>query len=1100
MADYAAVFAKEEVDLTVLPDLTDDDLRKLGIPLGHRKKLLKAIATLNARDKPDGADPDLAVVDSMPERRQLTVMFCDLVGSTTLSERFDPEDLREIIVAYQRCCEQVIQRFDGYVARYMGDGLLVYFGFPRAHEDDAARALRAGLEIVAAVGALQLRPELVLRTRVGIATGEVVVGDLIGEGMARESAVIGSTPHLAARLQSLAEPDSVVIAASTRRLTERLFDHVVDLGRHPLEGFEQPVQAWRVVADRRIESRGESVHATRLIGRERELDVLRSCWRKAETGEGRVVMITGEPGIGKSRLFQVLRRELTDRPHALLRYYGVRHFRNSALRPVIDQLERAARLNAGDSPAGKLDKLEAMLARAVDDVQRVAPLFAALLSLPTEGRYPPPPTDARQLKERITAALLEQLNGLATRQPVLMLFEDLHWIDPTTLELLQRTVERVRSLPMLLVLTHRPEFSPPWSALPHFDTLQLDRLPRNKIVEMLYALTGGKALPKPVLEQLVTRTDGVPLFIEELTTNVLEAGFLRDAGDRYALDAPLPALAVPDTLQDALMGRLDRLGAAKKIAQAGAVIGRMFSAELLAAVVPFSDRSLRDGLERLLAAELILRRETASETLYVFKHALIQDTAYNSLLRDTRKALHAGVARALEAWFPETVATHPELLARHYTRAGRIEQAIPYWLRAGRRAAELSANPDALAHLDTGLTLLRKLPPSPEQRHRELDMEVLRAGALRATKGIAAPETGHAYERVQQLCHELDETRALWPTLNGLYSYHLVRAEYGQALDTARQLLARARARAEIDHAMIGHRAVGATLLHMGRIRPARRYLEQALESYDPARHGALASVYGTDHAAITTSFLAMSYWLLGRPDRAVAIQENALQHARELGHAHSIAQVLTHLCLIRLLRRDYAIARRTARQLLAFTEEHSLLSMAVTARLWLQWVDAISAPDTASVRRLQQAARDWWATGAGNYRPLLLTVIAEIQGRVESPAAGLDVLAEAEDWMQRNGECWAAAELYRVRGVLSAAEPATAEAYLNRALATTRARGAVMWGLRAAVDLAGLRRDQGRRDEARELLVSALDRVADGAASVDVATARALLARLATD
>jgi class 3 adenylate cyclase len=624
------------------------------------------------------------------ERRQLTVMFCDLVNSTVLSARLDPEDMGDVLRVYHDGCAKIVARFEGFVAKYMGDGVLVYFGYPHAHEDDAERAVRAGLALVEAIGAtvLPLPGELKLQLRVGIATGLVVVGDLIGSGAAQEEAVVGETPNLAARLQGLAAPNAVVIGADTRRLTGGLFEYR-DLGAATLKGFADPVQAWQVVGPSAIESRFEALHATStttpLIGRDEELDLLMRRWQHAKRGDGRVVLLSGEPGIGKSRVTEAIEERLSGEPHIRLRFFCSPHHADTALHPIVSQLEHAAGFERDDNVERRLGKLEAILAPSTKDTKQATALLADLLSIGGD-RYPPPNLNPQRRKEETLEALFAQAAGLTAHRPVLMVFEDVHWIDPISLELLELMVERVSSLRVLLIMTFRPEFQSPWTGDAHVTTLALNRLGRQHGAELVKCLTGNKHLPSAILDQITAHADGVPLFVEELTKAVLESGLLRDAGDQYVLTGPVPPLAIPTTLHASLMARLDRLAPIREVSQIGAAIGREFSYELLAALVPLPESTLQEAVERLVRSELVFCRGRPPNATYTFKHALIRDAAYATLLRSRRQELHARIAQVLEDQFPDTVELHPEILAHHWSQAGLVEKAAFYagrtWLHA----------------------------------------------------------------------------------------------------------------------------------------------------------------------------------------------------------------------------------------------------------------------------------------------------------------------------------------------------------------------------------------------------------------------------------
>ena len=742
---YVPAFLENRIEADILPSLTVEDLKDLGVTVvGDRRRLLDAIAALGAGVPPAAtpvAAPD-TLAPAEAERRQLTVMFCDLVGSTALSTRFDPEDLRELIGDYHRAVADTVGRFDGFVAKYMGDGVLIYFGYPQAHEDDAERAVRAGLAVIEAVGRLPAREDL--RVRLGIATGLAVVGDLIGEGAAQERGVVGETPNLAARLQALAAPNTLVIGEATRRQVGGLFE-LADLGPQALAGFAEPQRAWQVLSESDMLSRFEALRSgeTPLVGREEEVELLLRRWEQAKSGEGRVVLISGEPGIGKSRLTAALSEHIGTEPHTRLRYFCSSHHQNSALYPVIVQLERAAGFERDDGPEAKLDKLETLLGPAAEigDVS----LLVELLSVPGGDRFAPLELSPQRKKERTFAALVRQLEGLARTQPVLMIFEDLHWIDPTSREFLDLVLARIDRLPVLLAATFRPEFQPPWVGQAHATVIALNRLGRGDGAVMVERLAGNAALlPPDVIAEIVERTDGVPLFVEEMTKAVLEAGAER--GGEIAASVPWAGLGVPATLQASLMARLDRLGpAAKGVAQIGAAIGREFSYELAASVGELAEERLQDTLQRLVDAGLVFQRGTPPEAAYLFKHALVQDTAYSTLLRGPRRQLHARIAEALTAHYPELMDSQPELFAQHYAEAGLVEKSAAYWGKAGHRSAARSAMAEAAAQFRKGLDQLALLPDTPARQRQELEFWSALGAVLRSLKGYRRAGTGPCF-------------------------------------------------------------------------------------------------------------------------------------------------------------------------------------------------------------------------------------------------------------------------------------------------------------------------------------------------------------------
>ena len=769
---YEAAFRNNEIDWEALPKLTAEDLRDLGVVLGtHRQRLLDAIISL--RSEAPAADivavsPDTSA-QTDAERRQLTVMFCDLVGSTELSARIDPEDLREIIGAYHRTVAEVVSEFDGFVSRYMGDGVLIYFGYPQAHEDDAERAVRAGLRAIEAVSLINTK-SVMLQTRVGIATGLVVVGDLIGHGAAEERSVVGETPNLAARLQTLAEPNTVVIAAGTRRLVGDLFEYR-DLGAIKVRGIAGAVPAWQVLRPSVVVSRFEALRGSTLsplVGREEEIELLLRRWARAKAGDGQIVLVSGEAGLGKSRIVAALQERLRAEPLIQLRHFCSPYYQDSPLYPSIDQLRRAAGFEPDDPPASKLRKLENVLSHAAPLDEDVA-LLADLLSLPVSERYPLPSGTPQRKKERTLEALMRQLEGLARQQPVLMVLEDAHWIDPTSRELLDLRVERVRSLPVLLIVTFRPEFQPPWVGQPQVTMIALNRLDRRDRTALVVQTAGNKALPSEVVAQIAEHTDGVPLFIEELTKSVLESGLLREEGDRYMLDGAMPSLAIPTSLHASLLARLDRLAPVRLVAQIGAAVGREFSYALLRTVSRLPDHELRAALDRLVTSGLVFQRGAPPEAVYTFKHALVQDAAHSSLLRSTRQQLHAQIAEALETHSPELMDSQPELLAQHYAEAALVEKSVTCWSKAGQRSVARAAVAEAAAQFQKGLDQLARLPDSPERQRRELEFYSSLSATLRAVKGQGAPETGHAYARA----------RELWERLGSPFEF--IQIPYGQS-------------------------------------------------------------------------------------------------------------------------------------------------------------------------------------------------------------------------------------------------------------------------------------------------------------------------------
>src|SRR5215467_2579951 len=760
LSEYAERFAQERVEFGDLSELTDQDLQGLGIPLGPRRRILKTIREIGSGmpgATPPPAKPQLATPTAQPaakfepkvhdtaERRQLTIMFCDLVGSTALSTRLDPEDLRGVIGAHHRCCAELVERHGGFVAEFLGDGVLAYFGYPRADEHDPERAVRAGLALVEAVPKLATKAGAPLEVRVGIDTGLVVVGQLIGSGESQERGVVGETPNLAARLQAAAAPGTVVIGPATRRLLGSLFEYE-DLGRIEVKGFAAPVEACRVVRQSAVESRFEALRAatTPLVGRDEDIELLLRRWVQAKQGDGQVVLISGEPGIGKSRITEAVQERLSAEPHSRLRFFCSPHHQDSALYPIITHLEHTAGFRKNETNDDRLTKLETILAQATNDLDRAVPILADLLSIPTGDRYPPLNLTPQKRKERTLNALLGQIEGLGARQAVLMAFEDAHWIDPTSFEMLDLLVERASSLRVLLIVTFRPEFSAPWVGRSHVTTITLNRLPPRHRADMINSVIGGKALPKEIADQILQRTDGVPLFIEELTKAVIESGDLLEAGDRYEVAGPMTALAIPTSLHASLLARLDRLAPVRELAQIAASLGRQFSHVMITAIAGMPAEQVDDALEQLVNAGLIFRRGTPPDAEYTFKHALVQDAAYSTLLKARRRQIHARIVTKLEANFSEVVLTQPALLAQHCTEAGMTEQAIEYWLKAGQQSVARSAMTEGLVQLEKGLALASEVLDPAKRQKLELNLRITIGNALMSSKGLAAPEAGDA--------------------------------------------------------------------------------------------------------------------------------------------------------------------------------------------------------------------------------------------------------------------------------------------------------------------------------------------------------------------
>ncbi len=1100
---YTGVFAENDIDLEVLPYLSDQDLKELGLSLGHRRKLLAAVKGLAAaaREEERGAGSAAATPspDASAERRHLTVMFCDLVGSTAMSSGLDPEDMREVILAYQAVVTSEIERMKGHVAKFMGDGVLAYFGYPQAHEDDPERAVRCGLAIVVAVGGLANPSGKALAARIGIATGLVVVGDPIGEGESRERSVVGATPNLAARLQDLAKSGSVVVAPSTRRLLGDIFD-LADLGCHEIKGIVEPVRVWQVLGESRAESRFQALHGAALaplVGRDEELGLLLSRWRRAKEGEGQLVLLCGEAGIGKSRIAEALLERVAGEAHTRLRYYGSPYHTGSALHPVIRQLERAAALSAVDSSGEKLDKLERLLAQASSSAAAAAPLIAALLSIPAGDRYPRLDLTPQARKSKTFDALVEQMEGLAASQPVLMILEDAHWLDPTTSELFGLLIDRLQSLPVLLMVTFRPVFEPPWTShAANVTALTIGRLARDQAAEIVERIAAGKKLPTEVQERILVKTDGVPLFVEELTKAILESDLLLDAGDHYETTGPLPALAIPATLHDSLMSRIDRLGPVKEIAQIGAVIGREFTFELLAAVAPLGESGLQDALDQLVGWELVVRRGRPPETAYGFKHALVQNTAYQSLLKSKRQQLHARIAQVLEERFPETVESEPELLAYHYTGALLTERAIGYWDKAGELAMRRSANAEAVRHFSEALRLISALPDSAERARKELGVQTSLGVALIAAEGPGSAQATKAYRRAWELCQETPESPAHFAALWGLWRITRDLKKTGELADL---LLDLAERQGETDLKLQAHHAKWATLLNVADLSDCRRHIEQGIALYRPARHKAHAFVYGAhDPVVCGLGHDALALWLLGYPDQGAKRAEEVLALARGLSHPPSLAHALNYATMYHHCAGRIEALRRLTDEMIALSDEQGFPEYRARGMVLRGWITAQEGRCDPALEQIEEGLAAALATTRGGEAPYLMSVKAYVLRRFDRYKKAREVLEGALAEGEAIGERQWEPELHRLIGecllMQAGRNPDEAIGRFTEALRITREQHAKSLELRAATNLASLWHERGERGTAREVLAPVYDWFTEGFETPDLKRAQELL------
>jgi class 3 adenylate cyclase/predicted ATPase len=1068
--------------------------------------------TTRESDTPhDEPAPSPEPIRSAPdaERRQLTVMFCDLADSTKLSQQLDPEDLREVIRAYQATSAAIIQRFDGYIAQHLGDGLLIYFGWPVAHEDDAQRALHAGRGVVEAITTtlnprLELEKGVQLTVRIGIHTGPVVVGEMGGGGR-HERLATGETVNIASRLEGLAVPNAVVISQVTARLVQGAFA-LEDLGLHSPKGVAEPLQVFQVLGP--VEAREDDEHVTAgvpfLVGRNEEIGLLLRRWGQAKEGLGQVVLISGTGGIGKSSLVEMLRHHVRDEGLPRLAFRCSPYHQNSALYPVITHVERLLAFQRDDAPATKLDKLERVLHDYSLPHGEVVPLLAELLSVPLpEGRYPALGLTPQQQRQRTHDALVAWLLAEAERQPVLAVWEDLHWADPSTLEQLGLLLEQTPTVSILNVLTFRPEFEPPWPTRSHMTSMMLNRLERPQVEALIRHLASGKDLPTEVLKHIIARTDGVPLYVEELTKMLLRSGLLREEADHYELTGPLTSVAIPDTLQDSLMARLDQLNTAKEVAQLGAVLGREFAYEMLRGLSAQDEETLQAGLAQLVEAELLYQRGRPPRAKYIFKHALIQDTAYGSLLRGARQQVHQQIAQRLEEWFPETVETQPELVAHHYTAADCPEQAIGYWQRAGQLALRRSANHEAISHLTRGLGLLATLPETPERTQQELEFHMLLGPALMATKGYGAVEVERVYNRARQLCQQVGATPHLFPVLRGLWQFSILRAELRTAYELAEQLFHLTQQ--EHDAAVLPevHRLLGEPLGWLGEFAAAHTHLEQGMAASASQQLCTQVMLYEVGlHPGVTCAiFAAFALWAMGYPDQAQQHVHAALTRAQELPDPINQAFALCFAALLHQFRREEATVYARAETAIRLATEQGFAHFWALGTIYQGWALAMRNQAGTGIAQIRQGLTAYEDTGATLEQPYSLALLAEAYAHVGETEAGLTVLAEALALVAEREDCWCEAELHRLQGELLLALPPTyapdVEACFQQALDIARQQEAKSWELRAATSLARLWQHQDKRQDASDLLAPIYGWFTEGFDTADLKDAKALLEAL---
>ncbi len=1102
LGQYTQIFDENHIELSVLPDLTDNDLKTLGVSLGHRKILLRAIGALTAADQSSGATTAVSNLgaDVFPpsqnreaELRQITVMFCDLVGSTQLSEKLDPEDLQVLIDAYREVCSSAIRRYGGQVASFIGDGVMAFFGWPRAHEDAAVRALHAALEMLSAV--TNIPGPVRLASRVGICTGRVVVGQIGRGGPGETMEAVGETPNIAARLQTVAEPNTLVVSESTQRLTSAAFDFQ-DLGFKEVKGITKPLRTYRVLSAKNKGTRFEAAHENSLtpfIGRSSELNLLLDRWQKAKEGDGQVILLSGIPGVGKSKLIYELKANVHDEPHFLWSYQCSSYHSQSAFFPVIEQIERAAEFRANDSDADKFAKLKTYLPGSTDDPVDPALLIANLLSISAEDRNELSKLSPQQIKNRTISKLVEMLLTFSAQRPTLCIFEDVHWIDPSTLELLELAISRIDRASILLVVSHRPEFRRTWPSGANVTMHSLTRLSRSEVTRMIGDLSKNAIMPQQILDQIVDKADGLPLFIEELTSGTIRGPTQRRPSENdLEKTTQLAALKVPETLHDALMERLDRVvRGGRSVAQIAAVIGREFSYDLLALASRADEKDLLSALSLLEEADIISRLEVSPSVRFAFKHVLLRDAVYDSLLRSKRQETHADISAVLEDHFAELVENQPEILAHHYSEAGNNQSAIRWWCKSGRRALANSANVEAISHFRNALRLLSVMPDTSERSREEIEIQLALGIPLIAVRGYTATETREAFARALTLCAKLGNPPEYFRALFGLWGHSWMGGKNDQALAMAHEFMSRSQASANGDLLMMAHRIMGSTLLTVGEFQSSRAHFEETIALSDSASRRPLYGLYMVEPQVASLLLLSWDLWFLGYPDQSLARVSEALALAQNLAQPYSIAFAHYVTSVVHLLRGDPAAALKNAEQSLEISEEqrfslYVLLSTVSRGRA----LGELGRAREAQIE-IQREIDEAHQKGVGFMLPMMCSWLADVHAESGENETALSIVEQTlADMNEATGRSWES-ELHRQRArfllALDATKVGEAKSYLMSAIDVARRQNAKSLELRATTDLAALWRAQERVDEARDLMEPIYRWFKEGTATADL-------------
>lgn len=1010
-------------------------------------------AKFSARNKLTSTAHSLETLEgNIAERRQLTVMFCDLVDSTKLSDNLDPEDLRDIIHHYQKACGEIVHRYDGYIAQFLGDGLLIYFGFPHAHEDDARRAAISALEMVDAIKSLNrtftLPKDYNLAIRIGIHTGLVVTSEL-GSGAKKEHLALGKTPNIAARLQTLAEQDKILISDASYQLIKNDFNFNA-LGDLKIKGIADSISAYQVLEsidnkDNIIDASGKT--AAKIIGREYEVGTLLASWGKARQGDGCTLVVSGDAGIGKSRLLKACRDELNSHEYELIVARCHAYGESSTFSPIIDVLQRIVGLTANLSIDEKRKKLRTFLERAEFDVEMAYPIFSTFLGLPLSARDRDIVIAPQKRKQKIIELVTELLVQASKQTPLLLIIEDLHWVDPSTLELLNYLMEAVEKQKVLLILTCRPTFDIPWPESDSLSHLYIDSLERIDIEAMVLSITHGKELPTEIINYIVNKTDGIPLFVEELTKMLMESGLLRFVGNKFVLDGILPVQEIPTTLQDSLTARLDSLGAAKEVAQLGAALGREFSYQLVRSIMTKGQEELDAALQELVDAELLYRRGMPPNADFIFKHALIQDAAAASLLKSHRQQLHQRIATVLLDEYSSVADNRPEQIAHHFTAAANYETAIDWWIKAGSHALEHSASVEAIEHAKQGLNLLQYVSDTERNRCRELYLQMTLGPVLTATKGYAAPEVENAYRRAFELCQTVGVGADLFPVLWGFYAFSVVRSEFLEALDAATRMLELADELDDESMQIESHQALGLINYFMGQPKLAQTHINKVIKLDTGFRDRSFTFKSGQDASVCNLAFAGLTSWILGDNTQAEKHSKQAIKLAREIDHPFSLTYALNFASWLSYMQGNAGKTKVYAQEEIDLSIEHEFFWLH-KGKLLMGWAMAQSNNQNDIIAGHELVKKGFHAykePGARLGQTLQIAIDADICLRRGSNDEGLEIIENGLLAIEQTGEVFWHAELLRLKAeILAGSAPEKSLECYQQAIMIAEQQGAL--------------------------------------------------------